>query len=180
LLGEGRLAEAAAEMERAVGLQPQGFWPNFYQGACALRRGKYAEAVSCFRVCISLAPDRAECYYNRGLAWDRQGPDQAAAALHDYDRALELDPTLAAAALNRGVLHYKAGRHARAEADLRHAAECGADPAAVHYNLALVHWARHDRQAALASVKQALAQDPAHAGARELLATLQGTREGRP
>ncbi len=174
LLREGRLAEAAAELEQAVRLQPQGFWPNFYQGACAYRRQQYADAVNCFRVCVSLAPERAECYCNRGLAWDGQG--KTIPALADYDRALELDPTLAAAALNRGVLHYREKRYDRAEADLRRAVEHGANPAAVHYNLALVHWARNDRPAALASVKQALAHDPAHARARELQARLQGPR----
>ncbi len=174
LLRRGRLAEAASELEKAVGLQPQGFWPNFYQGACALRRERYADAVVCFRVCVSLAPERAECYYNRGLAWEKQG--QTAAALADYDRALQRDPTLAAAAMNRGVLHYREKRYDQAEADLKQAAEHGAEPAAVHYNLALVHWARNDRPAALASVRQALAQDPAHAGARDLLARLQGPR----
>jgi tetratricopeptide (TPR) repeat protein len=174
LLRSGQLAEAAAELERAVGLQPQGFWPTFYQGVCAYRLQRYADAVSSFRVCIALAPQRAECYCNRGLAWDRQG--QAASALADYDRALRLDPTLAAAALNRGILHYCDGRLAQAEADLGRAADSGADLAAVHYNLALVHWARKDRPAALASLKQALAQDPTHARARELQARLQGMR----
>jgi serine/threonine protein kinase/Tfp pilus assembly protein PilF len=170
LLQEGRPAEAAAALDRAVELHSGGFWPNFYQGVCAFRRGRYDEAVAGFRVCVALAPRRAECFYNRGLAREQLG--LKAAALRDYDRAVELDPGFAPAALNRGLLHYAEGRYARARADLLRAAELGADPAAVRYDLALVALAEKDWAGARASLEQALEQDPGHARARELLGWL--------
>jgi tetratricopeptide (TPR) repeat protein len=169
LLRGGDLEGAAEQIERAIRLQPQGFWPNFYQGVCAYRRGEYEEAVRAFSVCVALAPasDRAACYFNRARAWAAQ-PDGAAEALRDYDSALELQPNLSAAALNRGILHYRQGRYDAARADLLHALDCGADPAAAHYNLALVHLAQDDHPAALARVKEALRHNPDHAPAREL------------
>jgi tetratricopeptide (TPR) repeat protein len=57
LMHSGTLALAIAEFERAVDLQPQDFWPNFYQGLCAYRLGRYDEAITAFRVCLALAPD---------------------------------------------------------------------------------------------------------------------------
>ena len=126
--------------------------------------------MTAFTVCVALAPDSAACYYNRGLAHAARG--DAAAALRDYDRALQLDPRLAAAALNRGALRLQQGHFAEAEADFRLALEVGADPAAVHYNRALLCEARQDHAAALACLEQALRHDPAHRPSLDLRARL--------
>ena len=67
---------------------------------------------------------------------------------------------LVAAALNRGTLSYKAGRHEDAIVDFRRALRAGPDPETagrIHYNLALAHLARGDRKAALASAEEAVA-----------------------
>jgi tetratricopeptide (TPR) repeat protein len=146
-LRAGDLDRAAGELARAVRLEPQGLWPNFYQGLCAYRQGRYVDAVAAYSVCIGAAPEAANCFHNRALAFTALGrPEQA---LRDYDQALRLDPTLAAAALNRGMLHYRAGRSDGALADLRRARELGADPALVSFDLALVHTARGEHAAAL-------------------------------
>src|SRR5262249_19236364 len=104
-LHAGRLERAAEELHQTLALDPRGFWPNFYQGMCAYRREQYLEALTAFSVCIGMAPDSASCFYNRALAYTALGcPEQA---LKDYDYALHLDPKLAPAALNRGLLHYQ-------------------------------------------------------------------------
>ena len=172
LLRDGKTTEAAGELERAVELQPQGFWPNFYEGACAYRRGRYAEAEAAFRVCTALAPDSAPCHYNHGLALAALGfPDRARV---DYDRALDLDPALGDAWLNRGVLDYQEKRWEKALEDLRQALAHGADPAAAHYNLALTQRDAGDRDAARAEAEAVLRLRPDHAGAKELLAESPG------
>ena len=53
-------------------------------------------------------------------------------------------------------------------ADLRTALKSGAPPAAVCYDLALVHAARGDRPAALADLRRALDADPGNREARAL------------
>src|SRR5262249_42401283 len=119
------------------------------------------------------APEVAGCFYNRALAYtelDRPDRDQA---LRDYDRALQLEPMLAVAALNRGLLHARAQRFPEALADLQRALDHGANPTAVHYHLAVVHLARKDRAAALASLQRALQHEPNHAEARKLSESLQ-------
>jgi Flp pilus assembly protein TadD len=166
LLHTGAFDRAADELQRAVDLRPQDFWPHFYRGVCAFRRGRQAEAVSSFSIAIALAPEFPEVYYNRALA--HAAASDSEAAMHDYDRALALTPSIAPALLNRGILHYQQGRHANAVADLKEALRQGGDPAAAHYNLALVHLARGDREAARESVAQALLHAPEHARARML------------
>jgi tetratricopeptide (TPR) repeat protein len=107
-LQAGDLARAGEQMERAVDLQPQALWPHFYRGSCAYRQGRYEDAVVAFSVCVVLAPHSAWCYYNRGLAYaELDRPDRA---LHDYDHALRLDPTLAAADLSRETLRHRRKR----------------------------------------------------------------------
>jgi serine/threonine protein kinase len=92
LLRTGALERAAAETDEAVRLEPQGLWPNFYQGVCAYRRGRFTDAAAAFGVCIGAAPDAAGCYANRALAFAALGRTDL--ALRDYDQALRLDATL--------------------------------------------------------------------------------------
>ncbi|MFL5245976.1 MAG: protein kinase domain-containing protein [Gemmataceae bacterium] len=62
------LVEAAKHFRDAVGLQPQNFWANYYEGICAYRLQHYEEANRCLSACVSLAPDSKECKQNRELA----------------------------------------------------------------------------------------------------------------
>jgi tetratricopeptide (TPR) repeat protein len=146
LLRSGALRQAAAQFERALDVYPQDFWLNFYQGLCAYRLQRYQGALRYFHACVVLAPNSPECFYNRGLAHAALG--QTDPAMHDYDRALRLNPVLAGAALNRGLLNYRLKRYPQAIADIQRALENGADPGAAHYDLALTHLALGDRQAA--------------------------------
>jgi tetratricopeptide (TPR) repeat protein len=153
LLRSGELERAACEAEQAVRLEPGGLWPNFYQGLCAYRQGRFADAVTAYSVCIGTTPEAAGCFYNRALSFLALG--RAKEALHDYDQALRLEPTLTQAALNRGLLHFRARRYAAALLDLQRARELGADPAMVSFALALVHLARGEPAAALTDLGQA-------------------------
>ena len=149
LLQAGEWEQAAAALDKAIELEPRSFWPNFYQGVCAYRQKRFEGAVVAFRVCVALAPDHAECYYNRALAHAALGrKDQAAS---DYGRALQRDPSLWTAALNRGLIYFEQKRYAEALADMQHALAHGGDPALVHYNIALLHLEQGDRTTARAS-----------------------------
>lgn len=123
-----------------------------------------------FGICVALAPESAECIYQRALAHGALGHTER--AIRDYDLALARNPKFAAAFLNRGILYLQEKRHGLALEDLRHALACGADPATIYYNESLVHLARHDRPAALASLEQALSLTPCPRGARVLFERL--------
>jgi serine/threonine protein kinase len=98
----GDVERALDEFRSAVRDAPQEFWANYYRGRCAYRLGWFDEALNAFCVCVALAPEQAECFYNRGLVYAALGQKQQ--ALLDYERALKLDPTLAAAAERRDSL----------------------------------------------------------------------------
>lgn len=99
LLRAGEEIQALEELRRVVRAEPQDFWANFYRGRCAYRLERYEEALNAFSVCVALAPRQAECYYNRGLA--HAALRQTSEAQLDYNRALQLDPSLTAAEANR-------------------------------------------------------------------------------
>lgn len=102
LLRSGKLPEAQAEFQQAIDLEPNAFWPHFHQASCCYRREDFSRAVIAASVCIALAPDRGECFYNRALA--QQALGERSRALSDFNRALELTPTLTVAEQARDKL----------------------------------------------------------------------------
>ena len=82
---------------------------------------------------------------------------------------MELDPKLAEAWLNRGLLHSRSGEHAAALADLARAAGAGLDEPTALYNLALIYLAAGDREAARDRLRQLLRLRPDHPGGAGLL-----------
>src|SRR5262249_880389 len=146
LLRAGQLERAADELKQALNREPVNAWSNYYYGVCAYRLKRYEDAALAFSVCVGAAPHLAGGFYSRAPALPRLGrPDDA---VRDYDRALQLDPTMAGAAVNRGMLHYQQKHYAAALADLGLALKCGGRPAVVYYNMALVHLALGERDAA--------------------------------
>jgi serine/threonine protein kinase/tetratricopeptide (TPR) repeat protein len=166
-LRSGDLERASAELHEAVVLEPDGCWPNYYYGLCAWRLNRWEDAALAFSVCVGAAPKVAGFYYNRALALGELRRDSA--AMLDYGRALELDPTMSAAALNRGMLQYRGKRYGEATRDLEKAAQLGADPATVSYDLALINLAQENRDAAKVNLRRALEYFPAHREAQALL-----------
>ena len=45
-LCEADYARAAEQFQQAVDLRPRDFWPNFYQGLCAYKLGRFEEALT--------------------------------------------------------------------------------------------------------------------------------------
>ncbi len=179
-LNRGDSAGATNLLRRAVAREPRAFWPNFYLALAAHRQNNPAEAVSGFSVCLAVAQTRhGLCHYNRAVAYEALGDLEAAG--RDLDRALELEPDLAAAAFRRGVIRFKLGRLAEADSDLEHALRAGYSPATVWYHLALVRRAAGDYPRAAACAAEASRLNPSDARIRAVLAELQraGPRTGK-
>ncbi|MGH7140170.1 MAG: tetratricopeptide repeat protein, partial [Pirellulales bacterium] len=128
--------------------------------------GQYEEAVTASTICIVLADGEPWTYYNRGLA--NLQLKRHDSARRDFDRALELDGSLATAALERGMLSYEEQHYSEAIADLKRASTGGADTARIAYGLALAYTATDDRENALRQLDILFAQDPDHEGGRKL------------
>jgi len=164
--------EALDHLERSLKLQPGSLWANFYRGKCRYQLGDYQEALCSFSVCVALAPDRAWCFCNRGLA--HQALEHLEQAVLDQNRALELEPTLGEAAFYRGQVRFQQGRYDFALADFLSALERGVSPAAVACEQARVHLTQGNPKAARDALKRAVEADPLnispeHKEARSLL-----------
>jgi serine/threonine protein kinase/Tfp pilus assembly protein PilF len=174
MLDDGDAQGAFAQLEKSLELKPDDFWASFHMGHCARILGRPNEAVVAYSVCLALAPDSAWCYYNRGLSLlDIGNLDRALdRARRDFDRALAVDPHLAAASLQRGLLNYREKNYDAALSDLKRALADGANEARVHHGIALVYQARDDRDAAVSELHKALSAEPDYKPARELLEKL--------
>ncbi len=174
----GDYAQAERAFRKSVDLKPEEFWPQFYWGICAYRERHYHDSVTALGACIALSPS-AECYHNRAKAHEALGAIDR--ALFDYSRALEINPNLAEASLNRGVIHFHEGQLENAIADLERARRTAADPKThgiIEYNLALTHLARHDTAAAKTCLESAFAFGDADA--RTLLDRLEQSPRTAP
>ena len=69
--------------------------------------------------------ERAETYYNRGLAHGKKGELELAIA--DYTKAIELKPDYADAYYNRGGAWLRLGEREKAESDLATARHLGSE-----------------------------------------------------
>lgn len=71
-------------------------------GARAYEENRFDRAAELFTKAIALNPQNANAYYNRGNAYAQLG--HYAEALRDYDRALQINPSLDAAKINRDTV----------------------------------------------------------------------------
>ena len=121
----GRMAEAAAALDRAIALEPTLAVAHCELASCQHARGEGAEAIASAEEAIRLNPDYAEAHANRGLFLHDAGRREA--ALESLGRAVELRPAWPQALGLRGVALRELDRPEEALTDfdtaLRHAPE---------------------------------------------------------
>jgi hypothetical protein len=129
-----RTAEALADFDRVVSLNPQHADAHNNRG-CALEDvGRLGEALADFERAIALEPGRAESHYNRGCVLTKL--DRYEDALAAYDRAIALRPEYADAICNRGCALKYLGRYEEALTSFSRAIALDPDQADAHMNLA--------------------------------------------
>jgi hypothetical protein len=101
------------------------------RGVQAYHDGRYEQALFEFDAAVGQNPTAA-AFGNRGTALARLGA--LAAALADYDRAIELAPDDPVAYVNRGNAHVLAATYGRAIADFSRAIELSPRHARAYYN----------------------------------------------
>lgn len=99
----------------------------FTDGVARMEAGDWVAAEKLFREVLEIEKDVAAAHTNLGYVLRKQGEAKHGEALEHYNRALEIDPKLAAALHYRGVLHRLAGREDAAKADHQRLAKL--DPA---------------------------------------------------
>jgi tetratricopeptide (TPR) repeat protein len=142
--------------------------------AAALRPGDIHATSPAPPVASSDEPSTAYGWFLRGCACEAEGDAMAA-----FERALALDPSLAAARTNLGNLHYRRGDVAAARSCYEAACELDPDQAEARYNLANLHEEAGDLEMAIAEHRRALSVSPDFADAHFNLALVL-ERAGHP
>jgi tetratricopeptide (TPR) repeat protein len=157
--------EGEAPPDRA---EPRTAWEHVTVGRTLLQAGRAEDAARHFASAIDRAPGRFWPHFYLGLCAYRLGRSEE--AVREFSVCAALSPDTAACYYNRALARMRARppEHAEAHRDLQNALRRGADPAAVHYQMALIHLAEKDRDAARASLRRALEHDAGHAEARAL------------
>ena len=105
-------------------------WQEQYDlGTRYLSEGNYEEAIIAFTAAIEIDPNRAEAYVGRGDAYIGRGEteENLAAAMVDYETALELDETLVSAWLSLAEVLVQQGNLDRAIEILQQGVEATGD-----------------------------------------------------
>ncbi len=118
-LMRGRDAEALADFNRSIELEPD-FAPSYYnRGSALMHLNRLDEAEADFTRAIELSPEFSTAYLQRGVTrFYQQRYDKA---IQDFDRTIELEPRAADAYYNRAQCRYAQEQY---EAAMRDVAIC--------------------------------------------------------
>ena len=143
----GRLDRAVPALKQVTEEDSTSILAWGYLGDAYSRLARYSDAVSCFTVCIALAPsvnrfrfDRAQTYFNLN---DFQ------AALADYDEILHREPQNVDALLYRSLTHRNMNKYPEALADLQFASrQQDAPEARIHFQASIIYGLMKDEKSA--------------------------------
>jgi tetratricopeptide (TPR) repeat protein len=139
-LGEEALAsEAAATVkrlrERAASVDRDRSGLAYREGKAALERSDLNQAIERFTRALESPFDEARIHIALGIAWDRKGKPELAAA--EFYKALAINPASTDARMNLGVLLMRQQDLASAEREFRAAIATDPNFAEAHFNLGL-------------------------------------------
>jgi len=174
LLASGRLAEAASELNKFLaGPAPQGaheLEALILLAEAELRAGQLAEAETCGRRALTLAPQDTRAKFAIAMVYQQTG--RLHEALNLFEEGLLVQPGAVHAWVNRGLVEKQLGRLDNAIASFTHALSLNPAIAPAQYSLGLIHLMQGARGEAERSFRKALEADPRHIHAATQLATL--------
>jgi tetratricopeptide (TPR) repeat protein len=107
LEAEGRYADASAQYQRCLAIDPRDSVAAFNRANCLRSAGLADEAAHAYAQAIKLDPGFVEAWFN--LAGLRSDLGQVDAARRHLEKAVELDPAYGDAVFNLAKLEYDAG-----------------------------------------------------------------------
>src|SRR5205814_3901261 len=155
----GDLDAAMHALARGSDLQPRDPRPAHTLGRIALARRDYPTAESAFRTALLRLPDNPAIL--TGLAAAIAARNRLGAALELLEHAVSLDPELAAAWEQIGVVHYRRGNLGLARDALRRTLVLDPNRATAQHLLVVVYLARGERAAAECELDVLIARNPA-------------------
>lgn len=156
-LNTGKSDDARASFAHSLELDPRSVPALAYLGTTHAERGQYAEAVSFYERAIAADDRLAVPFYLAADTLLRQTEVDAPRAEKYLARAVELDPSFAAARLALAKLHVRTERWAEAAEQFERVVQLEPDLAEAHYQLGRVYTRLKrgaDAQRELATFKQ--------------------------
>ena len=102
------------QLQRASGEAVE--WPALDLGTMLLAHGNQTEAISYLREAVTIAPKSADTHFRLGTAL--QASEAISGATAEYQKAIELNPCLAAAHYRLAALYRRSGQFTLAEKEL--------------------------------------------------------------
>jgi len=133
LYNQGQLVTVVEQSQALTEQYPEAFLVWNILGAAAAQIGQLDKAVIAFQSIISIKPDYADAYYNKGNALKAQG--QLDEAIASYNEALSLQPDYADAYYNRGNALKDQGKLDESIASYRKTLSLQPDYAEAHSNM---------------------------------------------
>ena len=169
-LREGRLEDAVVTLQEAGRLQPSNAVIQHDLGLALLETGRVTQAISAFRRAVANNPRYTDAYFRLGVALEKRG--DLGDAVHAYDRATELLPSLTEAWFRAGALVYTLGHREAAIGCFQRAAATGRKSRFGRLGSARALLIEGRDEEAERLLRQAIALDPGHAMAFDLLGNL--------
>jgi tetratricopeptide (TPR) repeat protein len=147
-------------------------------GNVLFKEGKNKEAIDNYSKAISLKPDYAPAYSNRGVAY--VNIRQYRMAVEDYSRAVRLKPDYAIAYNNRGIAYANLGQHQMAIEDYKQATGLKSEYANAYFNWGLACANLGQYQQAIEKYNEAIRLKPDYAivyNNRAVTYLVQGNKE---
>ncbi len=178
-LTHGQNVEAENSFKKSLTLDAKLVPALAYLGTTYAERGLYEKAIGFYEQAIALNPQLAALHYLVADTMLKPSSADTARAEKYLKRAIELDPTLAAAYLSWGRLHVRANRYSEAAPLLERAVALQPDLVEAHYQLSrvLVKLKRPDEaNRELAIFKQLSEKQKAQNESREIVRRLANVR----
>ena len=156
------IREAVEEMQTSVPKETLPEWV-FQQGNFLLTLEQTDKAIEAYSHAITLNPNNAATYTNRGVAYTNKGEFDK--AIVDYTKAIKLNPDFTQAYYNRGVAYYEEGEYDPAIKDLGKAIELKSDFAIAYNNRGVVYRDTREYGLAIKDFSKAIELDSDHAEA---------------
>jgi protein O-mannosyl-transferase len=158
LLGEGKVAEAAAHHLKALDINPD--YPDAHNnlGGVLYNLGDYDAAIAHFQRAVELEGKWAEPFYNYALALQKKG--RTAEAVEKYNRALEIKPDFAEVHNNLGFILVAQKKPNDAIGHIQKALDIQPEFAEAYCNLGNARELKGDLDGAIADYQAALRLKP--------------------
>jgi tetratricopeptide (TPR) repeat protein len=161
--GQGRLAEAAAQLDRAVRMQPSVYDSQYSLGFVLAKLGKPQEALAHLQKALELRPDSSEARFQlASVLRALEQPARANAELKVFEKQKQasVSENVASTRANQANEYLRHGDAQRAVVIYRQTLEEDPSNARTYYNLALALEKLLDRAGERQALKKAIELDP--------------------